>query len=233
MVTILDAYLRKELTRVEHILYNTLQYYNVCIKPSTNTTEDVPIKIYVNGKLIFSDSVTVEPYTQEVSVSLYCRTPDGTYLFTVQQLLDYIGSPNATQITITAVLGTSSKSFTVSIVRVTQPPSQPPSVTVTKVSIMDVTTGREMTSVNSTDNLSKYALMVYYSSTGTGKCKLTVTVGGKWAWSGDVDIQSGSNNWGVTFTWLAKGTTIADLISQYGITGNQITICADISNVTA
>jgi len=229
MVTVLDAYLRKELTRVEYILYNTLQYYNVCIKPSTSISEDAPIKIYVNGKLIFSDYVTIEPYTQEVSVGLYCRTPDGTYLFTVQQLLDYIGSPNATQITITAMLGTSSKSFTVSIIRGVQPPS----ITVTKVAIMDVITGKETTSVNTTDSLSKYTLMVYYSSTGTGKCRLTVTIGGKWAWSSDVDIQSGSNYWAVTFMWLARGTTISDLISQYGITGNQITICADISNVTA
>jgi hypothetical protein len=118
-------------------------------------------------------------------------------------------------------------------VQIVVPTPQPPSVTVTKVTVMDVTTGKEVTSINTTDGLSKYALIVYYSSTGTGKCTLTVTVGGKWAWSGNVDIQSGSSYWSVTFMWLAKGTTIADLMSQYGITGNQITICADISNVTA
>jgi hypothetical protein len=227
MVEILDAYLSKELIRVDHIVYNSLQYYNVCVKPRTDTTETVPFEIYVNGKIIARYVVTVEPYTQGISAGLYTRTPDGTYIFTVQQLLDYIGSPNATQITITAVLGTSSKSFTVSIVR-TQP--QPPSVSITKVAIWDSTAYREVTSMNTTDSLSRYLVKVYYSSTGGGICTLTITVGGKTALLEDVDIQPGSGYWGVPFTWLASGT-IADLMAKYGISGNQLTICANISNI--
>jgi sulfur carrier protein ThiS len=132
--------------------------------------------------------------------------------------------------------GYSSNTVSATVQVVTPPPPAPlpaPSVSITKVVVFDSSTGKEVTSVNTTDNLIKYALIVYYSSTGTGKCTLTVTVGGKSAWSDNVDIKSGSNYWGVTFAWLAKGTTIADLISQYRITGNQITICADISNVTA
>jgi hypothetical protein len=108
------------------------------------------------------------------------------------------------------------------------PPPQPPSVSITKVAIWESPTGKEVTSVNATDDLIKYWLVVYYNSTGIGTCTLTITVGGKTAWSGDVKIQSGSGYWGVPFTWLASGT-IADLMVKYGISGNQLTLCADIS----
>jgi len=110
------------------------------------------------------------------------------------------------------------------------PPPQPPSVSITKVAIWESPTGKEVTSVNATDDLIKYWLVVYYNSTGIGTCTLTITVGGKTAWSGDVKIQSGSGYWGVPFTWLASGT-IADLMVKYGISGNQLTLCADISNI--
>jgi uncharacterized membrane protein YkgB len=93
-----------------------------------------------------------------------------------------------------------------------------------------VSTGKEVTSVNTTDSLSKYWLMVYYSSTGNGVCTLTVTIGGRTAWSSEANIQAGSGYWGVAFMVMASGT-IADLMAKYGLSGNQLTICADISNV--
>jgi len=115
-------------------------------------------------------------------------------------------------------------------IQIVAPPPPAPQVTITKVAVWESSTSKEVTSVNTTDNLTKYILVVYYNSTGTGTCTLTVTVGGKTAWSGDAEIYTGSRYWGVPFTWLASGT-IADLMAKYGITGNQLTICADISNV--
>jgi len=171
----------------------------------------------------------VQPGSGYVEVPLTYIAQSGT---TIADLLSMANLSNLVFNVYANAGGYSSNTVSVTVQVVTPPPPAP-SVSMTKVAIMDVITGKETTSVNTTDSLSKYTLMVYYSSTGTGKCRLTVTIGGKWAWSSDVDIQSGSNYWAVTFMWLARGTTISDLISQYGITGNQITICADISNVTA
>jgi hypothetical protein len=175
----------------------------------------------------------VQPGSGCVEIPLTYIAQSGT---TIADLLSITGVTNWLVFNVYANAGGySSNTVSATVQVVTPSPSPPPtpSVSITKVVVFDSSTGKEVTSVNTTDNLIKYALIVYYSSTGTGKCTLTVTVGGKSAWSGNVDIKSGSSYWSVTFMWLSQGTTIADLMSQYGITGNQITICADISNVTA
>jgi hypothetical protein len=125
--------------------------------------------------------------------------------------------------------GYSSNTVSVTVQVVTQPPPVP-SVSVTRVAVWDSVANKEVTSVNTTDSLAKYSLTVYYISSGNGVCTLTVTIVGKTAWSGSANIQAGSGYWGVPFTWLASGT-IADLMTKYGLSGNQITICADISNI--
>jgi hypothetical protein len=115
--------------------------------------------------------------------------------------------------------------------------AQAPQVSITGVSVIDTSTNAAVTSVKITDPLSKYALRITYSSTGTGKCTVTVTVNGQVADTEPGTIGAGTGGWTLSFDMLGggklAGKTIADLMSYFGITGSQIQICADISNITA
>jgi hypothetical protein len=118
-------------------------------------------------------------------------------------------------------------------------PTQPtaPQVSLTGISVVDKTTNATVTSANTTDPLSKYALSITYSSTGTGKCTVTISVNGQTAGTGTGAVSSGNGGWTFDLDQIGGGVlagkTIADLMSYFKITGGQIQFCAEISNVTA
>jgi hypothetical protein len=127
-------------------------------------------------------------------------------------------------------------------VSVAQPPPQPtqptvPQISITGISLVDKTTNATVTSVNTTDPLSKYTLRITYSSTGTGKCTVAISVNGLSAGSGSANISSGSGAWTFDLDQIGGGSlsgkTIADLMSYFKITGSQLQFCADILYITA
>jgi hypothetical protein len=117
------------------------------------------------------------------------------------------------------------------------PPQLTPQVSLTGIRFVDKTTNATVTSVNTTDPLSKYALSITYSSTGTGKCIVTISVNGQTASIGTATISSGNGGWIFDLDQIGggklAGKTIADLMSYFKVTGSQIQFCADISSVTA
>ena len=108
-----------------------------------------------------------------------------------------------------------------------------PTVSITGVQVIDKTTNSAVTSVNQNDPVTKYALRVSYSSTGSGKGNLTVTVGGSVAIKTPVTISSGSGYWQIDFSSLASGTIYDMMMQYYRYVVNQMSICADIGDVTA
>jgi len=131
--------------------------------------------------------------------------------------------------------------ITVSVEQAPTPtqPTQPaaPQVSLTGISVINKTTNTTVTSVSTTDPLSKYALSITYSSTGTGKCTVTISVNGQTASTGTGAISSGNGGWTFDLDQIGGGNlagkTIADLMSYFKITDGQIQFCADVSNVTA
>jgi hypothetical protein len=112
-------------------------------------------------------------------------------------------------------------------------PAQPPQVTITGVQVIDKTTNSVVTSVNQNDPVTKYALKVNYSSTGNGKGNLTITVGGSVAIKTPVVIVAGSGYWQIDFSKFASGTIYDMMMQYYRNAVNQMSICADIGDVTA
>jgi|YelNatPaOPRAMG01_1025707.scaffolds.fasta_scaffold17618_6 hypothetical protein len=109
----------------------------------------------------------------------------------------------------------------------------PPQVTITGVQVIDKTTNSAITSVNQSDPVTKYVLRVSYSSTGNGKGNLTVTVGGSTAIKTPVTIVSGSGYWQIDFSSFASGTIYDMMMQYYRNVVSQMSICADIVDVTA
>jgi hypothetical protein len=108
-----------------------------------------------------------------------------------------------------------------------------PQVTITGVQVIDKTTNSAVTSVNQNDPVTKYALRVSYSSTGNGKGNLTITVGGSVAIKTPVTIVSGSGYWSIDFSSFTSGTIYDMMMQYYRNVANQMSICADIGDVTA
>jgi hypothetical protein len=108
-----------------------------------------------------------------------------------------------------------------------------PTVSIAEVQVIDKTTNSVVTSVNQNDPVTKYALRVSYSSTGNGKGNLTVTVGGSVAIKTQVTISSGSGYWQIDFSSFASGTIYDMMMQYYRNVVNQMSICADIGDVTA
>jgi len=109
----------------------------------------------------------------------------------------------------------------------------PPTVSITGVQVIDKTTNSAVTSVNQNDPVTKYALRVNYSSTGSGKGNLTVTVGGSVAIKTPVTISSGSGYWQIDFSSFTSGTIYDMMMQYYRYAVSQMSICADIGDVTA
>jgi hypothetical protein len=112
-------------------------------------------------------------------------------------------------------------------------PTQPPQVTITGLQVIDKTTNSAVTSVNQNDPVTKYALRVSYSSTGNGKGNLTVTVGGSVAIKTPAVIVAGSGYWNIDFSIFTSGTIYDMMMQYYRNVVNQMSICADIGDVTA
>ena len=108
-----------------------------------------------------------------------------------------------------------------------------PQVTITGVQVIYKTTNSAVTSVNQNDPVTKYALRVSYSSTGNGKGNLTITVGGSVAIKTPVMISSGSGYWNIDFSSFTSGTIYDMMMQYYRYAVNQMSICADIGDVTA
>jgi hypothetical protein len=197
--------------------YNLRVYYTLSINAG------IIVVVNVGSITRYIGPYNVQIGSGYVEVPLTYIAQSGT---TIADLLSMANLSNQLVFSVYANAG----GYSSNTVSVTVQVVTPPSVSITRVAVWDSVASKEVTSVNTTDSLAKYSLTVYYISSGNGVCTLTVTVGGKTAWSGSANIQAGPGYWGVPFTSLASGT-IADLASKYGVSGNQLTICADISNV--
>jgi hypothetical protein len=225
LITFATAFTKREVSTVDAadpvFKYDLRIYY-------TSTVSGFGMVTVKIGKIVKNLGVgTIQPVSRywEFPMTYFTHSTSAT----IADLLSMAGLSN--QLIIEAyvsvdVYTSNTASITIPVTGVVTPPS----VSITRVAVWDSVASKEVTSVNTTDSLAKYSLTVYYTSSGNGVCTLTVTVGGKTAWSGSANIQAGSGYWSVPFTSLASGT-IADLMSKYGVSGNQITICADISNV--
>jgi len=225
MVTIADAYLRKGLTKVGYIPINAyIQDYNVLIVPQTTTTEYVGIEVYVNGVLTCKLPSTIEitPATQGVSVGLAGGVPGTDTIVTLQQLLNYVKTPNATQLTITAKMNGSSKSFAVAI-------TQAEPISITKIELRY--RGNVVTSIDHLDDSCVwYELWVYVNNTtaSTINARIHITMNGTEVWYQKFSVPPGDSIYKFEFCELGykfKVSTVGDLIKGLGNPSN-ITICA-------
>jgi hypothetical protein len=121
------------------------------------------------------------------------------------------------------------KKYTSNTASVTVKVLQAPSVTITKVAVE--TSAGEVTSLAPNESVDKYSVVAYYTTTAetTTFCKLNIIINGVPAQIYGTlygIVNPGGGKWEIPFTYFASGT-IADLMRQYGVTGNQITFCVD------
>jgi hypothetical protein len=224
MVKIIYACLQKGSTKVTSIPADAYVYeYSIHLDIQATTTEYVRIQVYINGKQTYDlQNFEINPYTVSVTVGLFGGVPGTEFIATLKQLLDFVGTPNANQLTITVYLGSASTTFTVPITT-----SQ--TITITKMEVRY--RGNVVTSIDHLDESCVwYELWVYANSTAasTVTARIHITMNGTEVWYQKFSVPPGASVYKFEFCMLGykfNVRTVGDLIKGLG-NPSSITICA-------
>jgi len=224
MVKIIYAYLQKDSTRVTSIPADAyVSEYSIHLDIQATTTEYVRIQVYINGKQTYDlQNFEINPYTVGVTVGLFGGVPGTEFIATLKQLLDFVGTPNASQLTITVYLGSVSTTLTVPIAT-----SQ--TITITKMEVRY--RGNVVTSIDHLDESCVwYELWVYVNSTATTTltARIHITMNGTEVWYQKFSVPPGTSIYKFDFCELGYkfgNSNIRNLINGLG-NPSSITICA-------
>jgi hypothetical protein len=224
MVQIIYACLQKDSTRVSSIPADAYVYeYSIHLDVQATTTEYVRIQVYINGKQTYDlQNFEITPSTVGVNIGLYGGVPGTEFIATLNQLLNFVGTPNANQLSITVYLGSTSTTFTVPIVT-----SQ--TITITKMEVRYK--GNVVTSIDNLDSSCVwYELWVYVNCTATStiNARIHITINGTEVWYQKFSVPPGASTYKFEFCQLGykfNVSTVGDLIRGLG-NPSSLTICA-------